>query len=42
MTLSISVWRVKRTRRKLDEIAAKVGPIEFTRVDPNDKYNIKD
>jgi len=26
----------------MDEIAAKVGPIEGTRIDPNDKYNIPD
>ena len=34
--------RKKEREEKLDEIVAKVGDIEFTRVDPNDKYNIKD
>lgn len=31
--------RKKEREKTLDEIAAKVGPIEGTRVDPNDKYN---
>lgn len=31
--------RKKEREAMLDEIAAKVGPIEGTRVDPNDKYN---
>jgi Fe-S-cluster containining protein len=31
--------RKKEREKTLDEIAAKVGPIEGTRVDPNDRYN---
>ena len=40
--VDIRLANKKEREEKLDEIAAKVGPIEFTRVDPNDKYNIKD
>lgn len=40
--LDIRLARKKEREAKLDEIAAKVGPIEYTRADPNDKYNIKD
>jgi hypothetical protein len=34
--------RKQEREKMLDEIAAKVGPIEGTRVDPNDKYRIPD
>ena len=40
--VDIRLARKKEREERLDQIAAKVGPIEFTRVDPNDKYNIKD
>jgi uncharacterized protein len=40
--LDIRLARKKEREAKMDEIVAKVGPIDFTRVDPNDKYNIKD
>ena len=34
--------RKQEREKMMDEIAAKVGPIEGTRIDPNDKYNIPD
>ena len=40
--VDIRLAHKKEREIKMDEIAAKVGPIEFTRTDPNDKYNIKD
>jgi len=40
--VDIRLAHKKEREVKMDEIAAKVGPIEFTRTDPNDKYNIKD
>ena len=40
--LDIRLARKKEREVKMDEIVAKLGPIEYTRVDPNDKYNIQD